>query len=918
MSIRVHFLLAILLSLLSSVAVAQSRIEGTVIDGEGRPVAGAVIRVTAPDWAGALTTTSDESGRYRFDQVRSGVRAVLVAMAGQRRIATAYALISLPIENVDIRQNAVNYDATSLDYALTPDGPGGEVAGVVRGDAGQAIEGARVTFGSTPLSTTTDAAGRFLFGGLRDSVRAALHVVAPGYLSANEAVVVAEGERVIANVALRRRAVPMAVATELTTFNSAGGTDRAVAAAEGLAGVPSPYGRESLFRAFQFLPSVNGTVEVPGDVGVRGGTSDQTRLSVDGITLYPSWDRLGALLPYNVDALNQAAFAPDQAAAGEGGRLSGSVRLNETVHGGNRAAGYVDASVFGIATRVDAAIGPKAGLMLAGQRSLTAAAFTEAMGWFGASNGAAVGDRLPAFSSGVLPGASHEPFFGSVNGKLELRPTERDRASVTFFNGRSNANNSRDLALPAASTTLGPADVNSIPEDVVVAGSDVREVQLRGAGVGWSRQWSSAAETTVTVTRSDHESSAGQAWPVTGQLDGGDYSFADNRGGSGGLAEANEIHETKIAVDARVGKGFAHAFAVGGEIVSQEASYDLRRETSTLPGDLVLSSLTPLVSLSRSARTGSVYAADAWRPWRRLIVSPGIRLVHYSAANASFAEPRGSVVYEVAPMVRLKASASIDHQMDLRITREDHLHGDGAFWMLADGMSVPVARAEQASAGAALDLPGGSIEARVFSKRYDDLTIFAPRLYSGLAATDTNRLFHRGTGLARGFELQLQQKLPRQTLWLAYTFNRVDNTFASLESTTFSASNERRQQFKLVDSVVVAPQWTVSAAFVAAGGTPYTAASAIEQVWFPTGTVRQVTFDAKNSSRTSPYSRLDVSTQRDFRLGALRYSLGLAVFNVYDRKNVLFTEYETAGGTALSQEVTAMRRAANVFVRVGF
>ena len=90
-------------------------------------------------------------------------------------------------------------------------------------------------------------------------------------------------------------------------------------------------------------------------------------------------------------------------------------------------------------------------------------------------------------------------------------------------------------------------------------------------------------------------------------------------------------------------------------------------------------------------------------------------------------------------------------------------------------------------------------------------------------------------------------------------------------------------------------------------------------MWFPTGaTVDEVTFGAKNSARLPAYHRLDVSTERDFLIGAIKSSLGATIFNVYDQNNISFYEYDGARQTATANEVTLMRRAVNVFVRVGF
>jgi hypothetical protein len=113
--------------------------------------------------------------------------------------------------------------------------------------------------------------------------------------------------------------------------------------------------------------------------------------------------------------------------------------------------------------------------------------------------------------------------------------------------------------------------------------------------------------------------------------------------------------------------------------------------------------------------------------------------------------------------------------------------------------------------------------------------------------------------------------------------------------------------------------WSVGGAFVAAQGRPHTPLQAVQQVWFPSGDLAyQAIFDTRNASRLAPYHRLDLSTQVDRRFRAVSSTLGLTVFNVYNRDNILFYDYQTVGSTVSASPVLMMRRAVHVFFKVGF
>jgi ferric enterobactin receptor len=117
--------------------------------------------------------------------------------------------------------------------------------------------------------------------------------------------------------------------------------------------------------------------------------------------------------------------------------------------------------------------------------------------------------------------------------------------------------------------------------------------------------------------------------------------------------------------------------------------------------------------------------------------------------------------------------------------------------------------------------------------------------------------------------------------------------------------------------VQVRGRWRVSGSWVLATGRPYTAAEGTGEVWFPSGlTLTQVIFGTKNSSRVPSYHRLDLSTEREFRFGGFKSTVGVTVFNVYDRDNVRVRVYESTGSTA--NDLTYMGRVVNGFVRFGF
>ena len=152
--------------------------------------------------------------------------------------------------------------------------------------------------------------------------------------------------------------------------------------------------------------------------------------------------------------------------------------------------------------------------------------------------------------------------------------------------------------------------------------------------------------------------------------------------------------DTTVRLAASIRAGFRHALDVGGEVVALDTDYaaltEASRPTNADPRGAQV--LVPLLQRTTTGKTVTLFAQDTWRPVGRLVVAPGVRLTHYDLAGRTYVDPRVSASYPVAPRVDVHATWSIDHQIASNITREDREHGDGDFWVLADGSAVPVAR----------------------------------------------------------------------------------------------------------------------------------------------------------------------------------------------------------------------------------
>jgi ferric enterobactin receptor len=912
-AVRVSLAIAALVLLAVPVA-AQCRVEGVARTEDGTPLSGAMVRLEIPDVKVPATTTVGEDGRYQFENIKPGTRVHLVVLRDGRLVASAYALVTLRVEPVDIVEYPIAARVAS-DWDLDPGGgPAGSIAGVVRTASGDPVPGARLVIGETTMTATSDSAGRYVFGRLRSGASVDILASAPGYVARTAAVVVPDADRRTLDFALRRTDASAEPDSQLSPLYSADDTSEVSARAERLRGVPS-VGRGDVYRGLQFLPGVWGTSEASGELFVRGGTPGENLITLDGFTLYPVEHVFGPFSALNPDAIAGVDFSRSTVDASDGGRLSGVARMTGGA-GGGKAAGAVDFSVLGTRAAVSLPLGKRASFLVAARHSFSGSLNEQFLDMLADDGTTSARDRQARYSGGPL---AFEPTssIGDLNVKFEASPSTKDRVSASFYDASEDANNSRDVLLNRTTSISTPGIMTDLPADTEAQWSDVQTWSARGFSAAWTRRWSPGASTSVSIGRSTTSTDRARSSILTSPTTGIDYSFLGGRAGSDALSDSNRVEDTTLRFLGQLTFGFAHALSFGAEITSVDTTYAIDTEVMRAGASAPTSSLATLVSGRASGRTITGFVQESWRPLTKLTISPGIRLTHYDLAGANYAEPRVALSYELFPRLHLKGGASIDHQEVYRVTYEDRRMGDRELWALADGASIRVPSARQVSGGWSIDFPGLAFDVQAYYKSLEDLTMIAPRLFPGTQVGASSGLRHYGTGTASGIELLVQREWTRNTLWTAYTISRTEYTFPTLEASTFPGSQDQRHEFKVTDSFQIRGPWRCSGAWVIATGRPYTPAESAGSVWFPTGlVVAQATYGARNSARLPTYHRLDLSTERDFRARGMKSTVGVTVFNVYDRDNVRRHGYELAGGT--TYDLMYMGRVLNVFARVGF
>ncbi|MFL5384786.1 MAG: TonB-dependent receptor domain-containing protein [Longimicrobiaceae bacterium] len=215
---------------------------------------------------------------------------------------------------------------------------GGSVAGTVRADSShEPVAHARVTLVESGRSATADEHGYYVLTRVSPGERR-VHVTAPGYGPGDTAVAVASSGSTRLDVFLPRREIILAGITATAgavRSESVAGPGALQVDAQRIQTTPG-IAEPDVLRTVQNLPSVAAISDFSTALYVRGGSPDQTLLTLDGAPLFNPYHLAGLVSALDPDAVAGVDVYSGDLPAELGDRLSGVVAVRTREGGRDR------------------------------------------------------------------------------------------------------------------------------------------------------------------------------------------------------------------------------------------------------------------------------------------------------------------------------------------------------------------------------------------------------------------------------------------------------------------------------------------------------------------------------------------------------------------------------------------------------
>ncbi len=629
-------------------------------------------------------------------------------------------------------------------------------------------------------------------------------------------------------------------------------------------------GEKDIFRSFQLMPGISAANQSSSGLYVRGGSPDQNLVLYDGFTVYYVDHLYGFFSAFNSNPIKDVQLYKGGFDAKFGGRISSVVEI--TSKDGNKREHNFGGDITLMSANVWAE-GPlsnnkKLTFSVAGRRSWEGPLYNKIFSDFNSSNSSSTssGGGNP-FSRQLQSAQTATSYFYDLNGKLTFKPTEKENITLSYYNGKDDLDNSQNQSFGFGG---GGGFSNS----------DISAWGNTGASLKWSKRVSDNFYVNALVSYSNFFSDRDNTNKITFSRNNEDRTVKF------GTLESNNLidYSAKVDMEYRTSSNNQVFFGIQGNKMNIDYSYS---QNDTLQ----------IINKNDKGNILATYLQDELK-LGSLSMKGGMRMSYFDATKKVYFEPRLSATYAVNDRLKVKSAWGIYYQFAKQVEREDISNGSRNFWVLANNSTLPVTSSTHYIVGFSYELDDYLFDVEAYYKDINNDTRYSlrfnPNISRGLVAEEA---FYNGTGKVKGIDFLIQRKFGNFTGWTGYTLAQSDKNIAQFSADPFPSNFDVRHEFKAV-GIYKLGRWDLGATLIYASGKPYTSIVGGYTVKLLDEKPKAFTNPSETNGNRLPDShRMDVSATYNFAHG----TIGLSVFNLYNRTNVWYKKYQTLTDTETNE-----------------
>ncbi|WP_026954265.1 TonB-dependent receptor [Algoriphagus vanfongensis] len=619
---------------------------------------------------------------------------------------------------------------------------------------------------------------------------------------------------------------------------------------ETLKNIPALFGEVDLLRSLQLLPGVQTAGEGTTGLFVRGGSADQNLVQLDGAPVYNPSHFFGFFSVFNPDALDGVELYKGNMPASFGGRVSSLIDVGLKEGNSNQIHGEGGIGTISSRFTLDGPLFSDRSTFVISARRTYADVFLKL------SNDEDIREN--------------KLNFHDVSGKLAFRLSDRDKLTVSSYQGRDFLGVDAEFGLGWSNWVTAAHWSRNISENVffdldAYYSNYQYKIELNDPenGFEWKNKLTeSGVKAQWTLAKNPKLQSY---WGFHSQL----YQFFP--------IDFTPLEDSDLeAIRTSAKNGLLNNVFAG---LTYEFSPRLSGEAGLRWG------------FYNQIGKGQDYIYEGGVPDPDVSVTDSIQYDSFQSIQFYHGlEPRVSFRYLLDESLSLKAAYNRNFQY-VQIASNSSAGLPIDRWILA-GTYVPPIRSDQFSLGVFKNLADNQWELSLEGYYKDlrniiDLRNGAQVLFSDQIETE----ILSGKGWAYGLEMMLRKNVGNTTGWLAYTWSRTWRQIEGIsEGEKYNPRYDRPHDVTLVLNHEFSPSWSAGLTFVYSTG---------QAVSFPIGTYpvdnQELPLYSKyrNEDRYPAYHRMDASvTWKNPNKGKRwRGSWNFSVYNLYGRKNPFAYEF---------------------------
>ncbi len=600
-----------------------------------------------------------------------------------------------------------------------------------------------------------------------------------------------------------------------------------------------------LLRTLQSLPGIVPVSDFSSAIYVRGGTPDQNLFLVDGTDVYNPEHAFGLFSTFNTDAIKKVEVYKGGFSADYGGRLSSVINITNNDGNRNEFEGKASLSLLSLNTTLQMPLGKFGSLSGSLRRTYIDQTLAKII------------DDVPDY------------YFLDGNIKAFFDIDNSNKLSISFYGGID--------------------DLNFV--------LDKDREQSLGFDYIWGNQTASINWRHIFTPKI-----FGNFW-ITGSSFFSDFDFDDVE-----FTEENRIRDVTL-------KGAIDYF------FSDNWTFKFGFEEKFVSGSLKQDFIGGKVDVSKKRELYSLYLTTNWKPSILWDIEAGIRGDYFNSdKDYKNIDPRFSVKYRLSETSNLKFSTGIFHQYANRIPRLFFV----SIWTSADEY-IKGSEAIHYILGYQREIAQNiEFEIEAYYKNYNNIYSYNPTFLADISAdgysdeneplfNSTKGLFNRGDGNSFGVELLIRKDIGAITGWFAYSFAKTEYTIDRINrGDAYPPRHDRTHAINLVANFDLNnlfndftgkpimksdKTWMLGFNFTYFSGQPITLPASVYIInqapdWDLNTNSVAIYPSGINEFRLPYYARLDFSLTYEIQYDGWTLSPYLQIFNMLNRKNVWFIEYE--------------------------